>query len=119
MLKNKEKNQTITLGETEQLAFNKVKSTLATATLLVHPRTDIPYCLFMDASDVGIGGVLQQYVNDDWQPVAFFSKRLQPAETRYSTFGRELLTIYLSVKHFRHMLEGRAFCVYTDHKPLT
>ena len=39
--------------------------------------------------------------------------------SRYSTFGRELLAIYLSVKHFRNMLEGRAFCVYTDHKPLT
>ena len=113
MLKNKErKNQTITLDERELLAFKNVKSTLVNATLLVHPRTDIPHCLFTDASDVGIGGVIQQYVNGVWQPLAFFTRR-------YSTFGRELLAIYLSVKHFRHMLEGRSFCVYTDHKTLT
>ncbi|KAK3752991.1 hypothetical protein QZH41_016305 [Actinostola sp. cb2023] len=36
-----------------------------------------------------------------------------------STFGRELLGIYLGIKHFRHLLEGRDFYVLTDHKPLT
>ena len=29
------------------------------------------------------------------------------------------MAVYLGVRHFRHMLEGRDFCVYTDHKPLT
>ena len=50
-----------------------------------------------------------------------FSKKLKPAETRYmySTFDHELLAVYLSIKHFRYFLEGRAFHVITDHKPLT
>ncbi|PIK46272.1 gag-pol polyprotein [Apostichopus japonicus] len=43
----------------------------------------------------------------------------QKAETRYSAFGRELLAVYLSIRHFRHLLDGRSFTVYTDHKPLT
>lgn len=51
-------------------------------------------------------------------PLSFFSKRLLPAESRYSTFGRELLAVYLAIRHFRHMLEGRPFTVFTDHKPL-
>jgi hypothetical protein len=72
-----------------------------------------------DASDVAVGAVLQQRVNNVWQPLGFFSKRLQPAETRYSTFGRELLAVYLSTRHFRHHLEARQFFVLTDHKPLT
>ena len=72
-----------------------------------------------DASDVAVGAVLQQKVNHVWQPLGFFSKRLQPAETRYSTFGRELLAVYLSIRHFRHHLEGRQFFVLTDHRPLT
>ena len=41
------------------------------------------------------------------------------ATTLYSTFDRELLALYLGVKHFRHFLEGRQFTAYTDHKPLT
>ncbi|PIK41257.1 gag-pol polyprotein [Apostichopus japonicus] len=71
-----------------------------------------------DASDVAVGGVLNQCVNGQWKPLSFFSKKLKPAETRYSTFGRELLAIYLVIKHFRHWLEGRRFFILTDHKPL-
>ena len=66
-----------------------------------------------------IGAVLQQQINDEWKPIAFFSKRLKPAETRYSTFDRELLAIYLAIKHFQHFVEGRQFQVLTDHKPFT
>ena len=49
----------------------------------------------------------------------FFSRALTPAETRYSTYDRELLAIYLAIRHFRYFLEGRDFHVLTDHKPLT
>ena len=72
-----------------------------------------------DASDVAVGGVLQQYLNGMWQPLSFFSKKLNPAETPYSAFDRELLAVYATFKHFRHNLEGRNFFVNTDHKPLT
>ena len=40
-------------------------------------------------------------------------------ETRYSTFDRELLGVYLAIRHFRYFLEGRKFHIVTDHKPLT
>ena len=71
-----------------------------------------------DVSDTAIGAVLQQHVNDTWHPISFFSRKMTPAETRYSTFDRELLAVYLAIKHFRHFLEGRPFHVLTDHKPL-
>nr|VZI14922.1 unnamed protein product [Spirometra erinaceieuropaei] len=64
------------------------------------------------------GASLQQIVGGVLQPLAFFSKKLSPAETRYTVFGRELLAVYLSIRHFRHFLEGREFVVLTDHKPL-
>ena len=65
-----------------------------------------------------MGAVLQQWVGATWQPLAFFSKKLQSAERKYSTFDRELLGIYLAIKHFRHFVEGRQFHIFTDHKPL-
>ena len=37
---------------------------------------------------------------------------------RYSTFDRELLAAYLSVLHFRYLIEGRQVLLLTDHKPL-
>ena len=93
-------------------AFTHVKEALADATLLVHPQSDAPTCLITDASD-------KQRIDSVWSPLAYFSRKLSPAKTRYSTFDRELLAVYLAIKHFRHFIEGRQFFVITDHKPLT
>ena len=49
----------------------------------------------------------------------FLIKETEAAETRYSTFNRELLTVYLLIKHFQSFVKGRQFHVITDHKPLT
>jgi hypothetical protein len=38
---------------------------------------------------------------------------------RYSAFDRELFACVAGIRHFRYMLEGRPFTIYTDHKPLT
>ncbi len=38
---------------------------------------------------------------------------------KYAAFDRELLACYLGIRHFRYMLEGRYFTIFTDHKPLT
>nr|VZI02723.1 unnamed protein product [Spirometra erinaceieuropaei] len=100
-------------------AFERLKTSLADATLLTHPAPEAPLSLMVDASTVAVGAVLQQHINNSTRPLAFFSKKLSPAETRYSTFGRDLLAIYLAVKHFRHFLESRDFTIFTDHKPIT
>ena len=119
LLSPKKTKDVLHLTEEAMQAFTAVKSDLYKATLLVHPCPTSPYCLMVDVSNIAVGGVLQQRIHNIWQPIAFFSKRLQPAEVKYSTFGRELLGIYLSIKHFRHCLEGREFYILTDHKPLT
>ena len=99
-------------------AFDNVKQALANTSLLVHLTSDAPTSVMTDASDIAVGAVLQQYLNGQWCPLAFFSRALKPAETRYSTYDRELLAIYLAIRHFRYFLEGRNFHVLTDHKPL-
>ena len=114
-------NSCKTIAWTEQTskAFTDIKQALAQATLLFHPKPEAPTCIMTDASSVAVGGVLQQFIDDHWCPIAFFSTKLKPAETRYSAFDRELLAIYLAIKQFRHFVEGRKFHVITDHKPLT
>ena len=102
-----------------EAAFENSKVSLAQATLLAHPRINAPLAIFCDASDFTIGAALQQRIDDDWEPLAFFSRKLSTAERKYATYDRELLAIYEAVKYFRHMLEARVFTVYTDHKPIT
>ena len=69
--------------ENAESAFSESKQILANATLLVHPDPMAQLNITCDASDVAVGGVLQQYLNGIWQPLSFFSKKLSPAETRY------------------------------------
>ena len=46
--------------------------------------------------------------------------KLDSAQQNYSAFDRELLACYLSIRHFKWLLEGRrVFHVLTEHKPLT
>ncbi|GFY21626.1 transposon Tf2-11 polyprotein [Trichonephila clavipes] len=103
--------------EAEQ-AFNDAKNALADATLLRHPIPGAKLSLWTDASDKAVGGSLMQLCQNNWEPVAFLSVKLSKSQQKWSTYDRELLAIYISVKRFRHMLEGRDFIIYTDQKPL-
>ena len=74
--------------ESANLAFIESKQILANATLLVHPNPSASLNITCDASDFAVGGVLQQCVDNVWQPLSFFSKKLSPAKTLYSAFAR-------------------------------
>jgi hypothetical protein len=86
--------------------FSKSKQVLTQAVPLAHPTPDANIALATDASDTHIGGTLHQQVRGSWQPLGFFSHKLNVAETMYSTFDRELLAAAQTIKHFRHILEG-------------
>lgn len=105
-------------SEDLEIAFQKCKMSLTEATMLAHPAPDAPLGLFTDASSTHIGATLQQKVDGDWQPLAFFSKKLSPQQTQWPAYYRELLAVYESVQHFRHVLEVQHATIYTDHKPL-
>ncbi|BHF77770.1 hypothetical protein SprV_0602088000 [Sparganum proliferum] len=117
----KSKAKPIEFSPATHTAFEEAKKALVDATMLHHPSSDAHARLILttDASSSAVGAVLHQQVNNQLQPLAFFSQKLQPAQTRYSTFSRELLAIYLAIRHFRNLLEGRDFSVHIDHKPLT
>jgi hypothetical protein len=50
--------------------------------------------------------------------VAYCSRQLNSAETKYSITELELLAVIFAVKQFRCYLYGRQFIVYTDHRAL-
>jgi hypothetical protein len=102
-------------------AFSATKHALAKAALLAHPSPGAEVALMVDASGYHVGAALQQRTSAEaaWQPLGFYSKKLDSAQRRYSAFDRELLACSSGIQHFRHMLDGRPFAVYTNHKPLT
>lgn len=108
----------ISWTEDGEKAFSEAKAGLANAAMLTFPLPDAETSIAVDASDFAVAGILQQKQKDYWKPIAFFSKALQPREQKYSAFSRELLAIYLTLKHFQFFLQGREFFVITDHLPL-
>ncbi|KAJ8409956.1 hypothetical protein AAFF_G00209970 [Aldrovandia affinis] len=118
-LKGKSPNQAIEWTAEREGAFKDTKAALAQAAMLAHPSHTAPIAITTDASDYAVGAVYEQWVGGAWQPLAFFSHQLSPSERKYSTFDRELLGLWLAIRHFRFLLEGREFTAYVDHKPLT
>lgn len=100
-------------------AFEKTKRDFANAAMLVHPRSGALLRVVTDASDLAMGAVLEQENKGYWEPLAFFSRKFTPAQSRYSAYDRELTAIFEAIKYFRFFLEGSNFYILTDHKPLT
>ncbi|UYV80802.1 hypothetical protein LAZ67_19001764 [Cordylochernes scorpioides] len=121
LLKTKSSNASLNWGggTSDTLeAFQNIKNALAENTLLNFPQPNSTLSVLVNASNVAVGGVLQQLNDTAWEPISFFSKKLSPAETKYSAFDRELLAAFLSVRHFSYFLDGKTFMLFTDHKPL-
>ncbi|GBM86280.1 Transposon Tf2-8 polyprotein [Araneus ventricosus] len=100
-------------------AFEKCKADIINAATLTFHAPNQQLSIMVDASDLAIGAVLHTTTSLGHKPLAFYSRKLSPSERKYSTYDRELLAIYATVKHFRHLLEGQNFIIFTDHRPLT
>ena len=103
---------------TADMSTTFVKS-LANATMLTYLQPNTLLAVMVDASATAVGAVIEQLVNNVWQPLAFFSRQLRPLEQKYSAFDHELPALYLAICHFCHFVEGRNFTAFADHKPLT
>ena len=76
------------------------KNALAQVAMLVHIDSSADTFIVTDTSDRAVGASLEQFIQEKWQPLVFFSATLHTAETSYSAFDKELLAAYLAVKHF-------------------
>ena len=75
---------------------------------------NLPVELEVDASMQGLGAALVQ----EGKPIAFASKALTPAESRYANIERELLAVVYGLEKFHTYVYGKPLTVYSDHKPL-
>lgn len=111
-------SRVIVWTSTAAAAFDAARELLATASMLAHPLPEAPLILSSDASDAGVGGVLEQCQHGDLRPLGFFSRHLSAPQQCYSAFDKELLGAYLCVRHFQPVIEGRHCTLLTDHRPL-
>jgi RNase H-like domain found in reverse transcriptase len=75
-----------------------------------------PFKGLIDASQLAVGGTFTQIDDDGLEhPVAFYSKKLSPAEANYSANERELLALISFVQRLRCYLEGNEFEIFADN----
>jgi hypothetical protein len=86
---------------------------------LTHPDPVAEVNLAVDASNTHRSSPTAE-VRRRMKTSGIFSKKLDAYQAKYSEFDRELLAAYLSVWHFRYLLDGRQFHLLSNHcKPLT
>ena len=97
----------------ETIWYNK--KLVSSETLRSYPKFNKPFVIHTDTTKLQLGSVISQ----DDKPIAFYSRKLNPAQVNYTTTERELLSIVETLKEFRNILLGQQIKVYTDHKNLT
>jgi hypothetical protein len=105
-------------GEKQAASFAALKQALVSDPVLASPDTNLPFVVHVDASGFALGAVLQQDQGRGLQPVAYESRKMLPAETRYPVHEQECLGIVHALKKWRHLLQSSKFELHTDHYSL-
>ncbi|GBG73564.1 hypothetical protein CBR_g16907 [Chara braunii] len=99
-------------------ALKKLKRALIEYPVLKVADPSLPFVVTTDASQYGIGAVLQQDDGNGYRPVEFMSTRMPCEKVAASTYEREIYALRQALDHWKHYLLGRHFKVYSDHKTL-
>ncbi|CAN6225874.1 unnamed protein product [Urochloa humidicola] len=109
------KGQLFTWTSATEQSFQALKEALTSAPVLSLPDFNKPFVVETDASEKGIGAVLQQ----DGHPIAYISRALGPKNQGLSTYEKESLAILMAIDHWRSYLQPAEFIIQTDHRSLT
>ena len=98
-----------------QKAFDEMKAIIVADAINAFPDYYIPFHVRTDASDLQLGAAI---IKRD-KPIAYYSKKLTPAQQNYTTTEKELLACVQMFKEYNKILTGAHIILYTDHKNLT
>ena len=110
-----------------QKIFEDLKEAFCTGPILRHFDPALDTVVDCDASDSVVSGILSQQYPDPQKegkfilhPVAYFSKKMTPAQCNYGIGDKELLAIILCFEEWRPYLYGvqQPVLVLTDHNNL-
>lgn len=101
-------------SDNHQRSFDTIRNQICASATLRYFDPNKETTVQVDASSRGLGATLMQ----DGEPVAYASKALSDAETRYANIEREMLAVVFGCERFHTYIFGKRFIVESDHKPL-
>ncbi|XP_075475578.1 uncharacterized protein LOC142506338 [Primulina tabacum] len=99
-------------------AFNRIKTSLISAPIMIVPDWKEPFELMCDASDYSVGAVLGQRKDKMFKANYYASCTLNAAQQNYTTTEKEMLAVVFAFEKFRTYLIGTKVIVFTDHAVL-
>ena len=117
-LLKKSSNDLIPWSKETNSAFQKLKSALENAPVLIAPNYEKPFFVLIDSSLRAVGAAMCQKENDQLRPILFIGRKFSAAETKLSASERECLGILSVLRKLRYYLIGRRFTLLTDAKCL-
>ena len=97
--------------DVHQTVFKNIKTAIAKDVVLAYPDYSQGFEIYTDSSKFQLGVIITQ----NNRPLAFFSRKLNTAQQKYSVTEQELLAIVETLKDFKGMLWGQTITVYMDH----
>ena len=119
MLVTKSKAVPIQLTKCHLDVIQTLKEKLSNAAIFPFPNPECTFVIDCDASETTIGCELSQVVDVKECVISYGSFSLTPAQCKYCTTHKELLTVVRFTRQFRHYLLDRQFVCRTDHNSLT
>ncbi len=86
--KNKVKNTPWHWDSIHQIAFDNLKATIVKEVVLAYPDFLKPFDIYTDASSKQLGAVITQ----ENRPIAFFSRKLSGAQSKYTVYRTRILS---------------------------
>ncbi|GBN27584.1 Retrovirus-related Pol polyprotein from transposon 17.6 [Araneus ventricosus] len=103
----------------QEAAFQKLMKILSSDPMLMIFDPGKETTVTTDASSYGLGATICQKQADGRRSViAYASRTLTPAESRYAQIEKKALAVAWGCEKFRDYLTGMHFKIETDHKPL-
>ncbi|KAL0222785.1 hypothetical protein P9112_002175 [Eukaryota sp. TZLM1-RC] len=112
--------------------LEKIKQLIAKHMPLSLPPLENQILISCDASDIAVGGVIWEQIeqvddpgtpliNRKCRPISFFSRLLTNSQKNWPTNQKELYAILLMLTQsgFENYLKGRKLVIFTDHQNLT
>ena len=90
-------------------AFQELKALLLREPIVAYPDFTVPFRLYMDASNIGLGAILAQQQDGRERVICCASRTLNKAEQNYSAMKKECLAVVWGIKNFRNSLIANPF----------
>ena len=110
-----EKNKPFVWTKECTKAYQELKDLLFKEPVVAYLDFSVPFRLYTDASNIGLGEILAQKQEGRERIICCASRTLNKSEQNYSATKKECLSVVWGIKNFRNYLIANHFKVYTDH----